>query len=154
MKRRTLLEKLKIKEIRISENRPLINNFSLEITFLSFLKTKIILISNDLSQINYYKDKTKAINKTETWVVLSRTHRKRYLGCCDFFYQWAFKRIENSISHLPKIISGMALLFLSDRSALMIAYYILTAPRLMVEKHQYREPVRSTLLSNLFGKGC
>lgn len=39
MKRRTLLEKLKIKEIRISENRPLINNFSLEITFLSFLKT-------------------------------------------------------------------------------------------------------------------
>lgn len=154
MKRRTLLEKLKIKEIRISENRPLINNFSLEITFLSFLKTKIILISNDLSQINYYKDKTKAINTTETWVVLSRTHRKRYLGCCDFFYQWAFKRIENSISHLPKIISGMALLFLSDRSALMIAYYILTAPRLMVKKHQYREPVRSTLLCNLFGKGC
>ena len=85
MKRRTLLEKLKIKEIRISENRPLINNFSLEITFLSFLKTKIILISNDLSQINYYKDKTKAINTTETWVVLSRTHRKRYLGCCDVF---------------------------------------------------------------------
>ena len=66
MKRRTLLEKLKIKEIRISENRPLINKFSLEITFLSFLKTKIILISNDLSQINYYKDKTKAINTTET----------------------------------------------------------------------------------------
>ena len=46
------------------------------------------------------------------------------------------------------------LLFLSDRSALMIDYYILTEPRLMVEKHQYREPVRSTLLSNLFGKGC
>ena len=36
----------------------------------------------------------------------------------------------------------------------MIDYYILTEPRLMVEKHQYREPVRSTLLSNLFGKGC
>ena len=85
MKRRTLLEKLKIKEIRISENRPLINNFSLEITFLSFLKTNIILISNDLSQINYYKNKTKAINTRETWVVLSSTHRKRYLGCCDFF---------------------------------------------------------------------
>ena len=121
-----LLERLKIKEIRISENRPLINNFSLEITFLSFLKTKIILIWNDLSQINYYKNKTKAINTRETWVVLSKTHRKRYLGCCDFFYQWAFKRIENRISHLPKISSGMALPFLSDRSALMIDYYILT----------------------------
>lgn len=123
-----LLEKLKIKEILISENRPLINNFSLEITFLSFLKTNIILIWNDLSQINYYKNKTKAVNTRETWVVLSKTHRKRYLGCCDFFYQWAFKLRESRTEFLicPRSAVLWHYFFLSDRSALMIDYYILT----------------------------